>query len=94
MMYYDEPELIRLFDVVREFTLAACGDGDGWIVSQENWKNYAELFEIVENRQDDPWFTQKVCTENSVCFYHEQESINFVKENKNVHWTDILVEIH
>ena len=76
-----EPEelqdLHKLFDVVRCYTLAGGGDGDGYIVSG-NYKELADLFYEYETREGKGWFINRHEYPSQISFNHEQEAVHFI----------------
>jgi len=91
---FDDSVLHDLFVVVRLFTLAAGGDGDGWIVSPD-FLILSEKFEVDERTNAGDWFTEKNVTDGCISFGHGQEAIFFVGNRKRLpNWvSDIVIEI-
>ena len=83
-----------LFEAVRLFVLDSGGDGDGWIVSGR-YRELADKFEAHEKQHEKKWFLNRQDGEGEVCFYEQQESINFVTDmGKLPKWAgDIIVQV-
>lgn len=88
---------INLFNVVRNFVLMACGDGDGWVICKNyNFKEVANMFE--KNKQiESKWFLIRINNDDFITFYKNQESITFLdslNKDKIPSWAgNIIVEI-
>ncbi len=90
-MYDNEEMLHKLFDVVRYYTLQSCGDGDGYIVSDE-YEKLANIFELYEASLPDKWFLERHNDMNYIWFAHEQEYICFTDiRDKARSYSDITV---
>jgi len=86
--------LHKLFDVVKDYTLRAGGDGDGSIISPR-YRELANEFEQYE-KEHDPWFTNRSESSYDVTFHHDQECIYFMLDdsgNVPTGW-DIIIRIY
>lgn len=99
---YNTETLAALFETLRLFVLAAGGDGDGYLVS-ENYREYADLFERYE-QQFAGFFVERTELENFVTFSsgpQGQEAVIFCATLKQLpqvggvdYIGDIVIRIH
>ena len=84
---------VKLFEVVRVYTLSVGGDGDGWIVSSR-YAALADAFEKYE-KENENWFTERGSGDGIVWFGNNQEAVYFVKDRTLLpDWAgDIIVEV-
>jgi len=68
-----------LFTAVKEIVQLAGGDGNAYIVSEENYEKYATMFEEYEKNSEFPVFINKFIHVNSIDFCDNQQSITFCK---------------
>ena len=94
-----------LFDTVTRFVLESGGDGDGWIICPNNYKDLADEFEIWQ-KDHGFWttdagekrihFPNRKDYEGEIYFTHYQESVAFVDDTSRLPiWAgDIIVKLH
>lgn len=88
-------ESIGVLFALRSTTLAAGGDGDGWLISP-TYREWAELFARYEGALVRPLFTQRRETESAITFSHDEESIRFTDVrpmSAGVGAWDIVIEV-
>ena len=73
--YYSKDTLEAIFNAVDRCVFEAGGDGDGWIVSRDNYLNLANFFATTEVAKRYP---HRGDDDGEVSFYKDNESISFV----------------
>ena len=92
-MTFTEEKLDSLFKTLTYCTLGVGGDGEGYIVSSDQYKALADRFERWENEHE-KWFTTRHDYENEVAFSNNQEHVCFVRTmDKTGEFADIIIEV-
>jgi hypothetical protein len=92
---FDASCMNNLFMALIDFTKAASGDGDGWLISDKHFKEYADMFDEFQKTMCPIPFPTRLESNEAIVFYNHQESVSFIRNSAQLpRWAgDIIVTI-